>query len=100
MSGGCQHCKPYCDICKPSVVKPYACPRCEHRGLFFKAQIMGDDFLLCEKCGEDLTENFKPEVVLCNFSGLLCAYPCQRSGHSTPKMGYRKCGDNTPPRFK
>lgn len=97
MSSGCQHCSPYCDFCKPSVIKPYACPRCEHRGLFTKAQILSGKPLLCEKCEEDLTERFRPDVVLCKFSGLPCAYPCQRSKRPTPDLGHRKCGANTPP---
>ena len=40
----------------------------------------------------------RPKPILCNYSGLECAYPCGKGTSSTHPFGYQVCLKNTPPR--
>ena len=97
MPGGCWICNPMCGKCQPAPMKSGNCPDCGMVTIFQRAEIMEGGALLCKKCGRDLTKEVRPKVTLCNYSGLLCAYPCGKS--STPRHDYgdQRCERNTAP---
>ena len=81
---GCQHCNPYCDNCKPAMVKYLACPECGKTNAFLKKDILADKELCCSKCGLVMTELVRPKSVLCTYVNAECAYPCRRSTETAP----------------
>lgn len=97
MPGGCWICNPMCGRCKPPAYKSGTCPECGTMTLFDKAVIKQGGPLPCKKCGVDLSEDVRPKVVKCNYSGLLCAYPCGNSTASKHEYGDQRCEMNTPP---
>lgn len=52
--------------------------------------------LLCKKCGENLSDAVRPKPITCNYSGLVCAYPCGKGTSQTPSIGHQVCMRNTP----
>ena len=67
MPGGCWICNPLCGKCQPAPKK------------------------------SDLTALVRPEPLRCNYSGLVCAYPCGKGASAHPEHGYQVCRRNTPP---
>lgn len=95
MPGGCWICNPMCGKCQPAPIKSTTCKECGTLNLFERPEILAGGKLVCKKCGTDLTDEIRPKPVICNYSGLVCAYPC---GNSTvPKHDNIKCERNTAP---
>lgn len=86
-----------CGKCQPAPKKSGLCPACGTCTIFDRKDIMSGCRLLCRKCGFDMTEKVKPEVVTCNFSGLPCAYPCGKAKSADPDKPRQTCLKNTPP---
>lgn len=97
MAGGCWICNPMCGKCQPAPLKAGTCPQCAETTVFERDKVQSSEALLCKKCGFDLSDAVRPEVTRCNYSGLLCAYPCGKS--TTPRHDYKElpCKRNTPP---
>lgn len=97
MAGGCWICNPMCGKCQPAPMKAGKCSDCGTTTVFERLVIMSGAKLLCKKCGKDLTAQVVPEVVRCNYSGKLCAYPCGKSKSPKHDHGDLPCERNTPP---
>lgn len=97
MPGGCWVCNPLCGKCQPAPKKSGRCPVCGVCTIFDRKDIAAGKELHCKKCGEDLTELVRPVPIRCNFSGLICAYPCGKSTSPRHDLGYQVCKRNTPP---
>lgn len=97
MAGGCWICNPLCGRCQPAPKKSGKCPACNTVTIFDKLDIIAGKKLACKKCGHDMSELVRPEVVRCQYSGLLCAYPCGKAVKSHSQFGYQACERNTPP---
>ena len=95
--GGCWICNPWCGKCQPPPFRPGNCPDCGTLTVFEKAQVIAGGPLLCKKCGKDLSYMCRPKVVLCNYSGKLCAYSCVKSVSPKHDWGDQPCERNTPP---
>jgi len=89
---GCGGCNPFCGKCKPKMQKPVQCPFCKSWNM---PKLIKNNH--CKKCGTDLSELIANPIIMCNFSGLMCARPCARY-KVVPKDGLtRPCLQNTPP---
>ena len=97
MPGGCWICNPMCGKCQPAPMKAGKCPDCGTTTVFERPDILAGKTLLCKKCGKDLTGEVRPDVVRCNYSGKLCAYPCGKSRSPKHEYGDQPCERNTPP---
>ena len=97
MPGGCWICNPMCGKCQPAPLKSATCPDCGKVNVFERPAIMAGEDLLCAGCGLDLSAAVRPKVVRCNYSGLLCAYPCGKSTSPRHDYGDMPCERNTPP---
>ena len=97
MPGGCWICNPMCGKCQPAPMKAGKCPDCGETTVFQRADILAGETLRCKRCGKDLTDMVRPEVVRCNYSGKLCAYPCGKSTSPRHDRGDQPCERNTPP---
>ena len=86
-----------CGKCQPAPMKSAVCDECGTVNIFQRLDIMEKDKLLCKKCGLDLTDRVRPKVTRCNYSGLLCAYPCGKSTSPRHDFGDMPCERNTPP---
>lgn len=96
MPGGCWICNPFCGKCQPAPKKSGTCPSCGTATIFDRHDIIDGMDLRCKKCGADMNELVRPKPVKCNFSGLVCAYPCGKSASVTSELGYQLCKRNTP----
>lgn len=65
--------------------------------LFDRKLVLSGQKLLCKKCGKDLSEEVVPKPVRCNYSGLICRYPCGKSTLPKHDLEYQPCKRNTPP---
>lgn len=97
MPGGCWICNPMCGKCQPATLKSGKCPQCSESAVFEREKIQSKEPLLCKRCGFDLSDLVRPQVVRCNYSGLLCAYPCGKSRSPRHDYGDLPCKRNTPP---
>lgn len=97
---GCWICNPMCGRCQPTAFKSQKCPDCGTTNVYERPVVIAEETLLCKKCGKDLTDMVKPEVVRCNYSGKLCAYPCGKSKSPKHEHGDLPCERNTPPSQK
>lgn len=97
MPGGCWICNPMCGKCQPAPMKSETCPDCGALNIFERATVLGEDDLLCSRCGRDLSDSVRPKPVKCNYSGLICAYPCGNSTVPRHDHGDMVCLRNTPP---
>ena len=97
MPGGCWICNPMCGKCQPAPLKSGRCPDCGTANVFERPKILSGSTLLCKKCGKDMTDLIKPDVVRCNYSGKFCAYPCGKSTSPKHERGDQPCERNTPP---
>lgn len=97
MPGGCWICNPLCGKCQPAPKKSGKCPSCGTCTIFDRTEVTAGAPLLCKKCGEDLTSLVRPAPLRCNYSGLVCAYPCGKGASAHPEHGYQVCRRNTPP---
>ena len=97
MPGGCWICNPMCGKCQPAPMKAGKCPDCGTTTVFERPDILAGKTLLCKKCGKDLTDEVRPDVVRCNYSGKLGAYPCGKSRSPKHEYGDQPCERNTPP---
>ena len=96
MPGGCWVCNPFCGKCQPAPKKSVTCPDCGTCNIFDRVDIIEDLALVCKKCEVDLSDLGRPEPITCQFSGLVCAYPCGKGTASKPSHGYQVCKRNTP----
>lgn len=96
--GGCWICNPWCGKCQPTPFKRAVCQECGTMSIFDKKTVLSGQPLLCKKCGHDLTEEIVPTPVRCNYSGLVCAYPCGKSTLPNHDLEYQPCKRNTPPK--
>lgn len=97
MAGGCWVCNPMCGKCQPAPKKSFVCPACGTCTIFDRfTQIQAGARLVCRKCGLDVTESVRPKPVTCNFSGLMCAYPCGKATSADAGKPKQKCLKNTP----
>lgn len=97
MTRGCQLCNPVCGKCQPTPRKIGNCPTCKTCNIYARDEVLSGNPTLCKKCGADLSEQVIPKALLCNFSGLVCVYPCGRSVGEIPRFGYQTCMMNTAP---
>lgn len=94
---GCWICNPMCGKCQPTAYKAGVCPYCKTMTMFGRREVIAGGPLKCKKCGTDIREVVQPEVVRCNYSGKLCAYPCGKSTSPKHEHGDLPCERNTPP---
>lgn len=100
----CYACNPSCGLCKPKRVISVSCPACEapfslrreeyllcfempHRLSVLERKMMekgGVPEPVCRECGTDLRECFRQMMPPreCLRQGILCGYPCGRSGEA------------------
>lgn len=97
MPGGCWVCNPLCGKCQPAPKKSGNCPTCGTCTIFDRVEISAGETLLCKKCGEDLTPLVRPKTIRCQYSGLVCIYPCGKGTNSRSDHGFQVCKRNTPP---
>lgn len=90
---GCWSCNPFCGRCKPPRARPVQCPDCQtYNSPDFNQSNQ------CRKCGAELpVQAAVSRVVLCFYSGLLCANPCQKHTFVGKDGVVRPCRMNTPP---
>ncbi len=93
--GGCWICNPFCGKCQPAPFKSYTCQDCNSVNIVEKKKILEPGSIYCKGCGNDITAHVRPKPVLCNYSGLICAYPCGRS--TVPNKDSQHCERNTRP---
>lgn len=98
MAGRCWVCNPFCGQCQPAPKRSATCSECGTCTIFDRRDIIAGADLRCKKCGADLNAEVRPKPVRCNFSGLVCTYPCGKSKKPTPDIGYQVCKKNTPPK--
>lgn len=94
----CWVCNPMCGRCQPTPKKPGLCPDCNTINLYDRAEVIAGGPLVCEKCGKDLSDIARPKPIRCNYSGLVCIYPCGKSTSPSPSTGFQPCKRNTPPK--
>lgn len=97
MPGGCWICNPMCGKCQPAPKKSGTCPDCGTCTIFDRVDIVNGVDLHCKKCGKDMNDLVRPQPVRCNYSGLICAYPCGKSSSPRHDHGNQPCKRNTPP---
>ncbi len=87
-------CNPFCGRCRPATKKMCACPDCGKTVCFDRAQIVSEVVLRCPECGVDMTAAVVDEPRTCNYSGLMCDFPCGRSYTGCSESGYQPCAFN------
>lgn len=97
MAGGCWVCNPMCGKCQPAPKKSRVCSECGTCTIFDRRDILSGARLTCKGCGKDLTDEVRPAPLRCNFSGLVCAYPCGKATSADPLKPNQLCLKNTPP---
>ena len=93
--GGCWICNPFCGKCQPSPYKSYTCEDCGSLNVVDKAKIISGDPIVCKGCGKDIADKVRPKPAVCNYSGLICFYPCGKS--QVPDKDNQRCERNTRP---
>lgn len=91
----CWACNPVCGRCKPPKQKVATCPSCGAVTFFSKGEVLFAESLPCPKCGEELFEMVAPDPILCQRSGMRCAWPCGQSDKPADS-GFADCPYNTP----
>lgn len=91
----CWACNPVCGRCKPPKQKVAKCPLCGAVTFFSKGEVLSAESLPCPKCSEELFEMVAPVPVLCQRSGMRCAWPCGQSDKPADS-GFADCPYNTP----
>jgi hypothetical protein len=85
----CWVCNPSCGKCKPPI-QIVKCPGCGAHNLANSKN--------CKKCRSNLPEPVEQSAIRCQYSGMMCANPCNRH-QGIPKDGVvRPCNRNTPPK--